>query len=402
VTGTEESDMRNVYALGAVSFFTDVSSEMVFSLLPVFILSLPGGSRALLGLIEGTAEALSYCLRAVSGYFSDRFRRRKAIVLTGYALSNAVKPLFATASTALDAFVIRVADRVGKGVRTAPRDALISESVPGGRRGTAFGVHRTLDQLGAILGPVIASAAMLALGMTARGVFWLSLIPGTAALLVILLFVRERAGGAGGGFRPLVGLRGVLTTDFTRLLLVVGLFSIGAFNFSFVLLNAREFGVGEPLIPIVYAVVNLTHTAVAIPAGALSDKIGKERVLIVGYGVFLAAALLLNLSPVGVPAAYLIAAVFGLYMGVVETVQRALVPGYAGPSLRGTAYGVYYLVVGSAFFVANAVVGALWELYGSTAASLYSVASSMIAIVAMLVFLKKRGKSLEMGASLKK
>lgn len=386
----EEDSMRNVYALGAVSFFTDVSSEMVFSLLPVFILGLPGGNRALLGLIEGTAEALSYGLRAVSGYFSDRFRKRKAIVLTGYALSNVVKPLFAVASTALDAFVIRVADRVGKGVRTAPRDALISESVPGGRRGTAFGVHRALDQLGAILGPVIASAAMLALGMTARDVFWLSLIPGTAALIVILFFVQERAGGAGGEFRPLEGLRGVLTADFSRLLLVVGLFSLGAFNFSFVLLNAGEFGVGAPLIPIVYAVVNVTHTAIAIPAGALSDRIGKEKVLVMGYGVFLASALLIKFSPRGLPAAYLIAAVFGLYMGVVETVQRALVPGYAGPGLRGTAYGVYYLVVGSAFFVANSVVGALWELYGSMAASLYSVASSTIAIAAMLVFLTKR------------
>lgn len=386
----EEKSMRNVYALGAVSFFTDVSSEMVFSLLPVFILGLPGSSRALLGLIEGTAEALSYGLRAVSGYFSDKFRRRKAVVLAGYALSNAVKPLFAAASTAVDAFAIRVADRIGKGVRTAPRDALISESVAGERRGTAFGIHRTLDQLGAILGPIIASTAMIALGMTARGIFWLSLIPGTAALVVILLFVKESKGKTAGEFRPLRGLRSVLSRDFTKLLLVVGLFSLGAFNFSFVLLNAREFGVADPLIPMVYAVVNVTHTAVAIPAGALSDRIGKEKALILGYCAFLAASALIPTAPRILAAAYAVAAVYGLYMGIVETVQRALVPEYAEPGLRGTAYGVYYLAVGTAFFAANAIVGTLWEIYGPLAASFYSAASSTTAIAAMTIFLKTK------------
>ncbi len=393
MTETKKDEMRNVYALGAVSFFTDVSSEMVFSLLPVFILGLPGSNRALLGLIEGTAEALSYGLRAVSGYFSDKFRRRKVVVLTGYAISNAAKPLFAAANTAIDAFTIRVADRVGKGVRTAPRDALISESVAGGRRGAAFGIHRTLDQLGAILGPVIASTAMIALGMTARGVFWLSFIPGTAALIIILLLVRESPGKPAGEFQPLSGFRSVFTLDFARLLIVVSLFSLGAYNFSFVLLNARESGVVDSLIPIVYAVVNLTHTAVAIPAGALSDRIGKEKVLILGYGAFLAASALIPTIPRIILAAYAIAATYGIYIGIVETVQRALVPEYAEPGLRGTAYGVYYLAVGTAFFAANAIVGTLWEVYGPTAASLYSVASSTIAIAAMTIFLKTKKRN---------
>ena len=145
---TESEARRNVFALGFVSFFTDISSEMCFSLLPTFILGLPGSSRAMLGLIEGVAEALSYGLRAISGVFSDKFRKRKAVILVGYSLSNVVKPLFATAQSALDAFVIRVADRVGKGVRTAPRDALLSETVSDKRRGAAFGLHRTLDQTG--------------------------------------------------------------------------------------------------------------------------------------------------------------------------------------------------------------------------------------------------------------
>ena len=381
--------MRNVYNLGFVSFFTDVSSEMVLSLLPVFILGLPGSSTATLGLIEGTAEALSYALRAVSGYFSDRFRRRKPLILAGYAISNLAKPLFSVATTTTHALTIRVADRVGKGVRTAPRDALISESVPGGKRGVAFGIHRTLDQLGAILGPLTASAAMLLMGFTPRDIFTLSLIPGTIALIIILTRVQETT-GTKGEFRLLEGLRSVLTRRFTMLLALVALFSLGAFNFSFILLKARELGVGDPLIPIVYAVVNVTHTAIAIPAGALSDRIGKERVLVMGYAVFLATTILLTLNLTGAPTAYAIAAIFGLYVGIVETVQRALIAGYSTPELMGTAYGIYYLVVGTAFFAANSITGSLWQLHGATGASLYSLATSTVAIIGMLFFIRKK------------
>ena len=386
----QDEGMRNVYNLGFVSFFTDVSSEMVLSLLPVFILGLPGSSTATLGLIEGTAEALSYALRAVSGYFSDRFRRRKPLILAGYAISNLAKPLFSVAATTTHALTIRVADRVGKGVRTAPRDALISESVPGEKRGVAFGIHRTLDQLGAILGPLTASAAMLLLGFTPRDIFTLSLIPGTIALIIILTRVQETTGTKTEEFRLLEGLRQVLTPRFTMLLALVALFSLGAFNFSFVLLKARELGVGDPLIPIVYAVVNVAHTAIAIPAGALSDRIGKERVLVMGYAVFLATTALLALNLTGAPSAYAIAAVFGLYVGIVETVQRALIPGYSTQELRGTAYGIYYLVVGTAFFAANSITGTLWQLHGASIASLYSLATSTIAIIGMLLFLRKK------------
>jgi hypothetical protein len=247
----EDGDaFQNVVRLGFVSFFTDVSSEMVFSVLPVFILGLPGGSPAALGLVEGLAEALSYMLRAVSGVVSDKFRRRKFFILLGYSVSNVVKPLFATASSVADALVIRVADRVGKGIRTAPRDALISDSVSAGRRGEAFGLHRALDQTGAILGPLTATAAMVLLGWTVREVFWLSLLPGSAALVIILFGVREIVGGGEGEFRFLEGLRDVVRGRFLRLLGIVCLFSLGAYNFSFILLNAREMGVGDALIPV--------------------------------------------------------------------------------------------------------------------------------------------------------
>jgi MFS family permease len=377
-----------VFALGSVSFLTDVSSEMVFSLLPTFLLGLPGSSKAVLGLIEGTAEALSYALRAVSGVFSDRFRQRKLFILVGYALSNIAKPLFAVASTPLDVFVIRVSDRVGKAVRTSPRDALLSESITERRRGAAFGLHRTLDQAGAVVGPVAASAAMLLLGLTVRDIFWLSLLPGTLALLIILLAVREGARSPVGGFQLLSRIKAILKGDFLRLLVVVGVFSLGAFNFSFVLLNAREAGVADPLIPGVYAVMNIAHTVIAIPAGLLSDRIGKEPVLVLGYGVFLFTAMSLLLFPVNGVTALFVAVCFGLYFGIIETIQRALIPGYIPSGLRGTTYGVYYLVVGSAFFVSNAVVGTLWEYFSSSVAAIYSSILACAAIVGMLLFLK--------------
>ena len=390
---TESRAIRNVYALGFVSFFTDISSEMCFSLLPTFILGLPGSSPAILGLIEGVAQALSYGLRAVSGIFSDKFRKRKVVVLVGYSFSNIVKPLFAVAQSAFDAFVIRVADRVGKGVRTSPRDALLSESVSDKRRGAAFGLHRTLDQTGAILGPLIASVSMLLLGLTARDIFWLSFIPGLMAILILLFLVQERITKTTEEFELLKGVRTVLRGDFPLLLLVVTIFSLGAFNYSFVLLNAKEANITDALIPSVYALINVAHTLIAIPSGLIADRIVKQKVLVVSYGTFLASALLILLWPGNYLFAFLIAVVFGIYDGIINTVTRALIPRYAEAASEmrstalGTAYGVYYIVVGSSFFVANTIVGALWEYFGSSAAAIYSITLSSAAIIGMILFL---------------
>ena len=381
---------RNIFALGFVSFFTDMSSEMAFSILPTFLLSLPGSNIAILGLIEGTAEALSYVLRAVSGIFSDKFRKRKSLVLVGYGLSNVVKPIFAIARAPLDVFVVRVSDRIGKAVRTPPRDALLSDSVSDKRRGAAFGLHRALDQSGAIVGPVIASTFMLILGLTLRDVFWLTLIPGTIALLILLFVVKERFVNAVGDFQLLAGIKAVLKGNFSWLLVIVGIFSLGAFNFSFVLINAQEAGIVASFIPLIYAAVNVAHVTIAIPAGVLSDRIGKEKVMILGYSVFLSSVMLILFLPISGFNAFLVAMFYGLYFGIIETVQRALIPEYVDRNLIGTAYGIYYLIVGSAFFVSNAVVGSLWEYFGSSLASAYSIITSILAITFMILFLKRK------------
>ena len=391
-TEVSKNGVRNVFALGFVSFFTDVSSEMVFSLLPAFLLIEVGASRAILGFVEGLAESLSYVLRMVSGVLSDHFKRRKPLVFVGYAVSTVVKPLFAVAHTWIDVLAVRVGDRVGKGVRTSPRDALLSESVAEKRMGAAFGLHRTLDQLGAILGPLIASALMLFFALTARDVFWVSFIPGFLALLILVFLVRERE-GVPSKTRLFSDVRRVFSGSFPWLLLAVAVFSLGAFNFSFVLVKAEELNVPMALVPVVYGVINVFHTVIAIPSGVLSDVIGKEKVLIVGYAVFAVSVFLLWASNSQLHA-FLIAAVYGVYTGVVETVQRALIPKYAPKELRGTAYGLYYLAVGSCFLVANIVVGALWDAIGITAAAAYSTTTTIIAIVSLsLLLLRKPHKT---------
>lgn len=248
-----------------------------------------------------------------------------------------------------------------------------------------------MDQTGAIIGPLTATAVMVYLGWTVKDVFWLSLLPGSIALFVILFGVKEIVGSSTGEFKFLKGLGEVLQGRFLYLLGLVSLFSLGAFNFSFILLNACQMGVGDALIPVVYAVVNVTHTMIAIPVGRLADRIGKEKVLTLGYGAFLVTTLLLKSLPCAVSSAYIIAAAFGIYMGMVETVQRALIPGYVDSSLKGTAYGVYYLVVGTCFFIANTVVGRLWETQGLGVSTIYSGALASIAILGMVWFNRKTG-----------
>jgi len=378
----------NVLSLGLVSFFTDVSTEMIFSILPSFILSLPGAGYDVLGIIEGLAESLSYGLRSISGVFSDKFRRRKAIVFIGYAFSTLTKPLFALSSTASQVLVIRVGDRVGKAVRTSPRDALLSESVPEEQLGRSFGIHRTLDQLGAVLGPVIASSLILFFGATVRDIFWISFIPGSFALIILIVFVKEKVGNKTSETKILQGIKSVLKGRFLLLLLVVGVFSMGAFNFSIILARAQDVGIPEAIIPLVYAIMNITHVVVAIPSGILSDRIGREKVLIIGYATFLLSSLLLSQRIVDPIHIFPIALVYGLYMGIGATIQRAMIPRYAPAELKGTAYGIYYLVVGIGYFVANSMVGILWVNAGLAIAAGYSVVTSFAAIVGMILFLK--------------
>ena len=389
------SGLRNVLALGLVSFFTDFSTEMVLGILPFFIVNNLGASRAILGAIEGSAELVSYAFRMVSGSLSDKVGKRKIFILAGYGLSTFSKPFFALSTGWLDAFAVRTSDRIGKGLRTAPRDALIADSVSESISGKAFGIHRTIDQMGAILGPITAFSLLQI--MDIRGIFFVSLIPGAIAVLILILFVKEIAIKRGGHSKAATPIFSNIVTvmsnnkPFVLLIIISGIFSLGAFNFSFVLLKASELGVDNDLIPIVYAVINISHTAIGIPSGILADKIGKEKVLIIGYSIFAVSTMLMAAisSAENSNYAFVLAAIFGLYIGISETVQRAVVPRYVSSELRGTAFGVYNVVLGTSYFVSNVVFGFLWDNYNLSTAVAYSIVLTSVAIIGMFVFINR-------------
>lgn len=361
---------------------------MVLGVLPLFIVKDLGGSPAILGLIEGVAEAVNYLFRIFAGVLTDKIGRRKPLVLLGYGLSSMVKPLFALASSWEHVFVVRVADRAGKGIRTSPRDALISDSAARSEAGWAFGLHRSLDQLGAVLGPLIAFIAIPFIGV--RGVFWLSFVPAVIALGILLFFVQDVHGVTRkrGIFE---NVRDVLNREFILLLGVLGAFAVGAYNFSFILLKAGELGVSEGYMPLVYACLNLSTVLFGLPAGMLADRVGKVRVLGLGYMLFLATSvsgILLAGNPF---YAFVIASLFGIYLAITETVQRAVIPDFTKPELKGTAYAVYYALIGLCSLAANLIFGVLWADVSPVSAFQYSILTATVAVCLLLAFMARKG-----------
>ncbi|MEJ7642200.1 MAG: MFS transporter, partial [Candidatus Nitrosocosmicus sp.] len=288
--------IRNVLSMGLVSFFTDFSTEMILSVLPLFLVNNLGVSRAILGAIEGSSELTSYVFRMFSGALSDKFQKRKIFIIVGYGLSTISKPFFMFSSGWFDAFVVRATDRMGKGIRTAPRDALIADSVSESISGKAFGIHRTIDQMGAIVGPIVAFAILQF--MDIKAVFLLSLIPGVIAVTILVFFVKEVAVKKLSNTTIFENIGGLLKGNkpFVILLIVTGIFSLGAFNFSFVLLKGSDLGVDQSLIPIVYAIINVAYTIIGIPAGVFADRIGKEKVLLLGYSIFAVSTIMMAFS----------------------------------------------------------------------------------------------------------
>jgi MFS family permease len=320
--------MRNVIALGFVSFFTDFSTEMILGILPLFIVTNLGAPKVILGGIEGSAELISYSFRMVSGSLSDKLGKRKIFVIAGYGLSSISKPLFALTTGWLGAFFVRAADRTGKGLRTAPRDALIADSIQESSSGKAFGIHRAIDQSGAIIGPIAAFAFLQI--MDIRGIFVVSVIPGTVAVIILIFLVKEVS------IKRRISNSTTMTSNkittnfsnvlkgnmpFVLLLTISGVFSLGAFNYSFILVKASELGIGKDIIPLVYVVINVSHTVIGIPSGMLADRIGKEKVLMIGYSVFAISSFLMVVftGKENSVYAYVLAAVFGIYIGISET-----------------------------------------------------------------------------------
>jgi MFS family permease len=361
---------RNVWALGLTSFFTDVSSEMIMVLLPLFLTSL-GASKAVIGLIEGVADATASFFKIFSGWLSDKLGKRKLLIGLGYSLSTLTKPFVAVANTWPLVLFVRFTDRVGKGIRNSPRDALVADSTEPGERGVSFGFHRMMDTAGAVGGTLLASLLLYIFSshlkmdiMTQyRTIFWISVIPGLLSVLTIIFLVKDLPGKSPKsevqsrqrGFYP----------GFTAFMFVMGFFQLANFSYAIFILRASDLGVVAYLIPIIYLVYNLVYAYCAVPLGRLSDEIGRKRVL--GYGFLIFAFLLFGFAlATQTWQAWVLFAAYGLVTAITESVPRALLSDLVAPEVRGTAYGIYYTLIGVTALPASAIAGWLWDYYGKT------------------------------------
>lgn len=373
---------RNVVALTLVSFFTDFSSEIIYPLLPLFLTTTLGASAAMLGVIEGAAETVASLLKVGSGWWSDRVRRRKPLVVAGYVLASLVRPLVAIAQSATHVLAIRLIDRIGKGIRTSPRDALIADSVDPSVRGRAFGIHRAGDHLGAVAGPLAAFALLQWGGMTLRQVFWVAAIPAALAIVVVVLAVREPARPVEPALRP--DLSAPLGRRFWSMLAVVFLFTLGNSSDAFLILRASQLGIGIAFIPIIWAVLHAVKAVSSAPGGALSDRVGRTPLLVAGWLLY--AAIYLGFARASETwHAWGLFAAYGVVFGLTEGTEKALVADLVPAERRGTAYGWYNLAIGIGALPASLLFGVLWDRYGSATAFMTGAALAALAALAISV-----------------
>jgi MFS family permease len=380
---------RSVWALGVVSLCMDMSSEMIHGLLPIFLVGTLGVSALTLGLIEGVAEATASISKIFSGVLSDRLGKRKPLILLGYGLAALTKPLFPIANSALTVFAARFIDRIGKGIRGAPRDALVADVTAVEQRGAAYGLRQSMDTAGAFAGPLIAIGLMVGLGFGIRAVFWVACIPALITVAVLLLGVEEPANvpKSSGAKNPLAGFR---ATDYPKkfwaLVGLVLMFTLMRFSEAFLVLRAQDAGLSTNWIPLTLVVMSATYLLTAYPAGRLSDHMSRHLLLALGCAVMVAADLMLAFDTslfwvmIGI-------ALWGVHMGLTEGLIAALVADYAPEKLRGSAFGVINLARGVMALLASLLAGALWSWSGHVATFL---AGAILAILTALMAFSMR------------
>jgi MFS family permease len=379
---------RGVWVLGFVSLFMDVSSEMIHALLPLFLVGTLGVSATLLGLIEGIAEATAQIMKLFSGLISDRFGNRKNLALAGYGLAAMVKPLFPLAETAMAVFVARLADRVGKGIRGAPRDAMVADITPPELRGAAFGLRQSLDTVGAFMGPLLAVGLMIIYADNIRTVLWFACVPALIAVAVLAFGIQEPKPVADGKRKPGLNLATakLLGVNFWLVTLVAGFFMLARFSEAFLIIKASEIGLAARYIPFVLVAMSVVYSLTSYPAGVFSDKIGRRGLLGLGLVILIAADFVLGFSH-SVTAMFAGVALWGLHMGMTQGLLSALVADTAPQDLRGTAFGVFSLVSGVVTLLASVFAGYLWDAEGSRATFMAGAIFSALAIF-LLAFLK--------------
>jgi len=358
-----------IWALGLGSMFMDISSELVHSLLPLFMVGVLGASMVTVGVVEGVAEATAAVVKVFSGALSDYLGKRKFLLVLGYGLAALTKPMFPLATSMTWVFLARFADRIGKGIRGAPRDALVAEITPAALRGAAYGLRQALDSVGAFLGPLLAVALMAWFANDVKAVMWVAVLPAFIAVTLLATAVREPAGPR----RSAEGRAPLTLADARRLprgywLIVVtgAVFTLARFSEAFLILRAQDVGLALGVVPMVLVVMNVAYAAIAFPAGAAADRFGARRLLVLGLAVLVASDAVLAFASSPVPA-LAGAALWGIHMGLTQGLLSKLVADNAPAELLGTAFGLFNLASGGALLLASVIAGSLWSAWGAQA-----------------------------------
>ena len=367
----------------------DVSSELIHGLLPLFLVVSLGASAAVLGVVEGIAEAAAQIARVFSGWLSDTLQRRKALAVAGYGLAAITKPLFPLAGAVWVVAAARFLDRIGKGVRGAPRDALVADVTPPAQRGAAFGLRQSLDTVGATVGPLLAIGLMMLLNDDIRAVLWFAVIPAVISVVILLVFVKEPAPSAKERRVPIkLQEVGALGRFYWFVVAAGAVFTLARFSEAFLVIRAYDLGLALALAPAVIAVMSVVFAVSAYPAGRLQDRFGAKPLLVAGLAVLIAADVLLAFGE-GLPAVFLGIGLWGLHMGLTQGVLSALVAQAAPARLRGTAFGLFGLVTGLATLLASVAAGILWDAVSPEATFLTGAG---FAALALLGFMGIRGR----------
>lgn len=375
-----------IFVLGVVSFLTDLSSDMIYPLLPVFLSGTLGAGALALGIIEGVAESTASFLKILSGFWTDRVNRRRPFIVFGYGISGLVRPLIAFAATWPFVLMMRFGDRIGKGLRTAPRDALIADITEPGQRGKAYGFHRSMDHAGAVVGPLVAAGLMGAMALSIREVFLLAAIPAVLVILILIFFLKEPAAKAAQAPVPprLQSHWKDLRASYKTFLLAMLLFTLGNSTDAFILLRLSEAGVSPAYVAVLWSVHHVIKMVSTYAGGRLSDTLGSRRLIISGwifYALIYAAFSYVD-SPDLLIAVFLL---YGIYFGLTEPSEKAYVAAAVPVNLRGTAFGYYHFIVGLGALPASLVFGLLWHAFGVKAAFLTGAGLAIAAAILLSV-----------------
>ena len=383
-----EGITRNVFILGLVSLFTDVSSQMVFPLIPLFLITVLGTGAYAVGIVEGAAETTASLLKVVSGYWSDKIKRRKPFVLFGYSLSAITKPLFAFATIWSFVLFVRVIERIGKGLRTAPRDAIVAESSDESVRGKAYGFHRAMDGIGSVSGAALAFLLLPILGY--RNIFLFAFIPGIIAVFVILFIKEKKTPAKEEGTKEIsikLSLK-ELPMNLKLFIVVSSIFALGHFGYAFLLLRAVDIGLADYMAILLYVLFYVVYTVCAIPSGILSDRIGRKPVLRAGYLIFGITSLGLIFTS-NIYSILLLFVIYGIFYAMIDGAQRAFVVDLAPKHLKATALGTFHTAIGLVALPGGYIAGLLWDKISPETTFIYGLTLAVISLV-LFTFVKDK------------